>query len=135
VLRVTLDSKAYISALQFNCRAARLLRMAADGDIEIAISEPIITEVIGALRDRFEWEGYRLQAERERIRSITKLVTPFETLNVIDYDPPDNRVLECAVGARSDFIVTEDKDLLRLKLFGNTRNIRAADILDIVRGT
>jgi uncharacterized protein len=135
VLRVTLDSKAYISALQFKCRAARLLRMAADGDIEIAISEPIITEVIGVLRDRFEWEGYRLQAERERIRSITKLVTPFETLNVIDYDPPDNRVLECAVGARSDFIVTEDKDLLRLKLFGNTRNIRAADILDIVRGT
>ena len=50
MLRVTLDSSAYISALQFNCRA-RLLRMAADNDIEIAISEPIIAEVIGVLRE------------------------------------------------------------------------------------
>lgn len=87
MLRVTLDSSAYISALQFNGRAARLLRMAADEEIEIAISEPIITEVIGVLRERFGWDGHRLHAERERIKSITRLVTPSETLNVIDYDP------------------------------------------------
>jgi hypothetical protein len=37
MLPVTLDSSACISALQFNGRAACLLRMAADGDIEIAI--------------------------------------------------------------------------------------------------
>ena len=48
-----LNSSAYISALQFNGRAGRLLRMAADN--EIAISEPIIAEVIGVLRERFEW--------------------------------------------------------------------------------
>ena len=52
MLRVTLDSSAYISALEFNGRAARLLRMAADNDIEIAISEPIIAEVVGVLRER-----------------------------------------------------------------------------------
>ena len=68
MLRVTLDSNAYISALQFNGRAARLLRMAADNDIEIAISEPIIAEVIGVLREKFGWDGYRLHAERERIK-------------------------------------------------------------------
>ena len=49
MLRVILDSNAYISALQFNGRAVRLLHMAADGDLEIAVSEPIITEVIGVL--------------------------------------------------------------------------------------
>ena len=126
MLRVTLDSSAYISALQFNGRAARLLRMAADNDIEIAISEPIIAEVIGVLRERFGWDGNRLHAERERIKSITKFVTPSETLDVIDYDPPDNRILECASEAGSEFIVSEDKDLLRLKEHGNARIISAA---------
>jgi hypothetical protein len=58
----------------------------------IAISEPIIAEVIGVLRERFAWDGYRLQAERERIKSITKFVTPSEILDVIDYDSPDNRI-------------------------------------------
>jgi putative PIN family toxin of toxin-antitoxin system len=134
MLRVTLDSSEYISALQFNGRVARLLRMAADNDIEIAISEPIIAEVIGVLRERFGWDGYRLHAERERIKSITKFVTPSETLDVIDYDPPDNRILECAADAGSEFIVSEDKDLLRLKEHGTARIIRAAEMLDIVQG-
>ena len=104
--RVTLDSNDYISALQFNGRAVRLLRMAADGDLEIAVSEPILTEVIGVLRDRFGWDGYRLHAERERISSITKLVRPSETLDVIHWDPPDNRILECAIDSGSEFIVS-----------------------------
>jgi len=133
MLRITLDSSAYISALQFNGRAARLLRMAADNDIEIAISEPIIAEVIGVLRERFGWDGYRLHAARERIKSITKFVTPSETLNVIDYDPPDNRILECAAEAGSEFIVSEDKDLLRLKKYGETRIIKASEMLEILQ--
>ena len=134
MLRVTLDSNAYISALQFNGRAVRLLRMAADGDLEIAVSEPILTEVIGVLRDRFGWDGYRLHAERERISSITKLVTPSATLDVIHWDPPDNRILECAIEAGSDFIVSEDKDLLRLKEHENARIVSVADVLEILQG-
>src|SRR5436190_10882501 len=123
-----------IAVFRFNGRAVRLLRMAADGDLEIAVSEPIITEVIGVLRDKFAWDGYRLHAERERIRSITKLVTPSATLNVINWDPPDNRILECAVEAGSEFIVSEDKDLLRLKEHGNARLISVADMLEILQG-
>jgi len=134
VLRVTLDSNAYISALQFNGRAFRLLRMAADGDLEIAVWEPIITEVIGVLRDRFGWDGYRLRAERERISSITKLVTPSQTLDVIHWDPPDNRILECAIEAGSELIVSEDKDLLRLKEHGNSRIMCVADVLEFLEG-
>jgi uncharacterized protein len=134
VLHLTLDTNVYISALQFNGRATRLLRMAADDAIEIAISEPILSEVIGVLRERFGWDGYRLHAARERIKSFTKLVTPSQTLNVIQYDPPDNRILECAAKADSEFIVSEDKDLLRLREHSNARILRTADILDIVQG-
>ena len=114
-------------------RAARLLRMAADNDIEIAVSEPIVAEVIGVLRDKFGWDDYRLRAERERIKSITTLVTPSETLDVIEYDPPDNRILECAAAADSKFIVSEDNDLLRLKEHGNARIVRVAEMLDIAQ--
>jgi hypothetical protein len=56
MLRITLDSSEYISALQFNGRATRLLRMASDNGIEIAILKPIIAEVIGVFRERFGWD-------------------------------------------------------------------------------
>jgi hypothetical protein len=39
---------------------------------------------------------------------------PTQTIDVIKEDPDDNRILECAVTAGSDVIVTYDKDLLRL---------------------
>jgi predicted nucleic acid-binding protein len=44
-------------------------------------------------------------------------VLPARTVDVIQEDPDDNRILECALAARSDFIVTADKDLLRLQRY------------------
>jgi hypothetical protein len=38
----------------------RLLYMAVNRDIEVAVSQPIVEEVIRVLRDKFEWDGYRL---------------------------------------------------------------------------
>jgi len=35
-------------------------------------------------------------------------------LHVIEDDPDDNRVLECAIKGRADYIVTGDRHLLRL---------------------
>lgn len=45
-------------------------------------------------------------------------------------DPDDDRILECAIAAKSDFIVSEDKDLLRLGQFGN---VRIVSIMEFVR--
>jgi hypothetical protein len=42
VRRVTLDTNEYVSALNGGIRALRLLHMAIDGGIEIAISDPIM---------------------------------------------------------------------------------------------
>ncbi|NCO66731.1 MAG: putative toxin-antitoxin system toxin component, PIN family [Solirubrobacter sp.] len=47
-------------------------------------------------------------------------------------DEPDNRVLECAVAAKANIIVTGDKHLLDLKAYESIRIVRAADLLYIV---
>jgi predicted nucleic acid-binding protein len=44
-------------------------------------------------------------------------------------DEPDNRILECAVESGSDFIVSADKDLLRLGSYAGASILRAADFL------
>jgi len=50
--KVTLDTNVYVSAFQFG--GMQLLHMAVDGDIEIAVSQPIIEEVIRVLREKFQ---------------------------------------------------------------------------------
>lgn len=63
--------------------------------------------------------------------SATFDTNPTQTLDVIKEDPDDNRILECAAAAKSDYIVTEDKDLLRLGEFGGARIVNISDFTEI----
>jgi uncharacterized protein len=49
-------------------------------------------------------------------------------------DPADDRILECAVSAGSDYIVTGDRDLLRLKQYDSIRIVKVADFMAAIRG-
>jgi predicted nucleic acid-binding protein len=59
---------------------------------------------------------------------------PSQALTVISEDPDDNRILECAVQAGSEYIVSGDKDLHRLDHYANARVVKVADMLDVVQG-
>ena len=72
-----------------------------------------------------------LQDAREKLRALGNHVSPTETLNVIKEDPDDDRILECAATAKSDFIVSEDKDLLRLGQYGNARIVSVRDFIKL----
>jgi hypothetical protein len=47
VTRVTLDSNVYFSGFVFGDKPKRVLEMAIDGEIEVAVADPIIQEVLG----------------------------------------------------------------------------------------
>jgi len=129
VTAVTLDSNIYVSALQFDGVCARILGIARIGTIRIDTSDAILTETIAVLRDKFDWSGYRLHFARLELQKLANVVEPARTFKVVD-DPDDDRILECAVEAGSDFIVTQDKDLLRLGSFQGIGILRPLEFLD-----
>ncbi len=131
MIAVTLDTSFYIGALNSRGAGSRLLDMARAGAIRIDISEPIMTETLRVLRERFGWDGYRLHDLKQTFSRITNQVAPQRMLDVIKEDPPDNRVLECAVEAGSDYIITWDKDLLRIGQYGRARILTVAEFLKI----
>lgn len=51
---------------------------------------------------------------RQSINEYAVHVTPSLQIDAVPADPDDNRVLECAVEAASDVIVSGDLDLLRI---------------------
>jgi putative PIN family toxin of toxin-antitoxin system len=133
VLTVTLDTNIYISALEFGGLPLRLLHMAVDGQIEIAISEPIIAETGRVMHEKFGRTEERLAEFEAWIRSFTRLVTPTQRLDVIKEDPPDNRIIECAEASGSEYIVSGDKDLHRLGQYGGARVLTVSQMLDAVK--
>jgi putative PIN family toxin of toxin-antitoxin system len=67
------------------------------------------------------------------VRDAARVVTPAVQLDVIREDPADNRILECAVAAGSDYIVTGDKDLLRLGTYDSIKILTVSDFLNVGR--
>jgi putative PIN family toxin of toxin-antitoxin system len=128
VIGVTLDTNIYVSALEFGGVGARLLGLARRGDFCLDVSDAILDELITVLRDDFHWDAY-MHFAREKIASVANRVRPAQTLDVIKEDPDDNRILECAVEAGSDYIVTSDKDLLRAREYGQIKIVTAAAFL------
>jgi uncharacterized protein len=64
---------------------------------------------------------------------MAQLVTPHVELDVIKDDPDDDRILECAQASQSDYLVTSDKDLLRLRQYAGTRILMPADFLALTQ--
>jgi predicted nucleic acid-binding protein len=52
------------------------------------------------------------------------------TLRIVETDPDDDRVLECAVTAKAEVIVTSDSDLLSLGEYKSIEIIQVVDFLN-----
>ena len=127
--RVTGDSNIIISALSRGGKPQELLDLARHGGIELAVSDAILDEVGRILSDKFEWSAERVNNMRAEIATFTKHAAPTETLDVVKDDASDNRIVECAVAAGSDVIVSGDKHLLALGSFRGIEVMTVSDFL------
>ena len=126
----TADTNIYVSALQFGGVPLHFLELAAAGEFRLYISDAILNESLRVLRYKFQWSEADLRDAEATIRACTEHIIPQETLDVIQADPPDNRILECAATAQSDYIVTGDKrHILPLGSYRGIPIIRAAEFL------
>ena len=132
MIAVTLDTSFYIGALNSRGQGSRVLVMARAGEIRIDISDAILAETIRVPREKFAWDGYRLHEISQSLSQMANRVTPQESLNVVKEGPQDNRILECAFSSRSDYILTWDKDLLRLGEYAGIKILTPGQF--IVRG-
>jgi putative PIN family toxin of toxin-antitoxin system len=131
--RATADSNIWVSGLNWYGKPHELLNLARDGTIELAISDAILDEFSRILHDKLEWSDDRLNSMRAEVATFTKRVSSTETLDVVKADPDDNRILECAVAAGSEVIVTGDAHLLQLGAYRGIKIMKVADFLGQAR--
>jgi uncharacterized protein len=122
------DTNVWVSAFQFGGRAAELAQLAKDGEIEVFLSQAILDETLRVLREKFNRTD--LEQIRGVIEQCTKRVEPSVTLDAVKNDPDDNKILECAVAAGADTIVTGDKrHLLPIRSFQGISIVGVAEFL------
>jgi len=71
--------------------------LARGGKINLTVSEAILDEMGGVLASKFNWPPGDIAEARKWITGMARTVRPAAQLDIIKEDPPDNRILECAV--------------------------------------
>jgi uncharacterized protein len=129
VKRVVADTNVLVSAIQFGGKPKQLLDLAVDGHIELATSDAILEETLRVLRDKFHRTPDEVEESDKQLRVVAGIVTPTETINAVAADPSDDRILECAVAADAEVIVSGDQHLLALGSFKGIPIQRVSDFL------
>jgi predicted nucleic acid-binding protein len=97
---------------------------------DMTVAKCSLSVSLRVLRRKFHWQDGEIRSAREEIYSMTRLILPTRTLNVISEDEPDNRILECAAKHVSDFIVSHDNNFLRRRTLEGIPIVKAGPFLE-----
>lgn len=129
-MRVVFDTNIFISAFVIpGGKAEEVYLHVLKGDFDLYSSVAILTETAQKLREKFGWPENQIV---RLLKAISKVATVIKTrphLHIL-HDETDNRILECALEANADFIVSGDRHLLSLKHFQNIKIIRLSNFLE-----
>jgi putative PIN family toxin of toxin-antitoxin system len=132
-LKVVFDTNVFISAFAIpGGKAEEAYLRATKGDFTLYSSVAILQETAQKLQDKFDWEKDRITQLLKVIAKIATIVKTQPHLHLLT-DEPDNRILECAVEVKADFIVTGDRHLLSLRHFQDTDIITLSYFLETIK--
>ena len=129
-MRVVLGTNVIVSGLNFPGNERLVLELALRGRFELCLSPFIFEEVSEVLRRKYDWAEERSSQTLRALRDGATVVEPRRLPEVIEGGHADNRILECAVEASADYLVTGDRrHLLPLEEHRGARIVNAPRFL------
>lgn len=131
-MKIVLDTNVLLSALLFpGGPPEKILTLAKLGELTLFLSPDILSEFKKVMRVKFKYEESEIEEFIARFRAFAQLTYPEERVQLITRVDADNRILECAIQARAEFLVTGDKrDILPLKKIQSTLILTPSQFLE-----
>lgn len=131
MIKVVLDTNIVISALVFGGKPRTILKRIIRKEILGGISDALSVEIRNVLgRKKFEIKKEYVMAAADALDAVLVKVIPDERIDIVPDDPDDNRVLECALAFKADFIVTGAKHLLQIGRFRGIHIITPGEFME-----
>jgi uncharacterized protein len=117
-IKTVFDTNVYLAAGKKSSYARiQLQRARPNGPYVLFISPEIILEIRRKLETKFGYGTAESAEFIEMVMRYAKLVHPKQKVTGVLNDAGDHIILECALEAQADMVVSADKGLLRLKKF------------------
>jgi putative PIN family toxin of toxin-antitoxin system len=132
-LRVVLDINVLISAFVFpGGPPEAVFRLGLESRIELVTSPALLAEFARVLDLKFGWESTRVDAAVRQVLRLATVVRPASSIRFITDDPDDDRVLEAAIEAGAEVIVSGDRHVLAVGEWNGISIRRAVAFLEWV---
>lgn len=132
-MKVVFDTNIYISAFVVpGGNAEKAYLKAINGDFELFTSIAILTELANVLDKKFGWENHKIEQLIEHISRLAIVLKTKPHLSVVSHKP-DNRILECALKVKADFVITGDSHLLKIAQHKGIKIIELSSFLDMLK--
>jgi uncharacterized protein len=123
--KVVADTNILISATFWKGESRRILSMAERKEVILLTSMNILEEYIKVLEypevtEKVRKKGLPMVYNVLKVAKMARIVKPNARVDAVT-DKDDNKILECAIKGKADYIVTYDQHLLKL---GSYRRIR-----------
>ena len=129
-MRVVADTNVLISALLFGGVSDQVFLAGLRGEIQLITSDPLLKELERVLKNKFKLDVHFVREVIDEVRNVAEVVVVSSHIDVISHPDEDNRVLECAVDGRADFIVTGDtKHILPLKEYRGIKILSPSEFI------
>ncbi len=133
-MKITVDTNILVSATFWKGDSNSIIEKVEQGKIELILSKEILQEFISVLnykeiKDKIKDKGLEMSRTIEKIVEISTIIEPKQRFNIIKDDPDDNMVIDCAKAGMVDFIVSNDKHLLRLERFDGIKIVTPSELI------
>lgn len=131
MIKVVFDTNIFISAILTPGNPRKLIDLARERKIMLFTSGFIIWEIERILRTKLSMDTPQILVILNSVREISLFVSPVVVISAIERDKSDNRILECAVEAKAEYIVSGDEHLLSLGRYGEISIVNASQFLKL----
>jgi len=133
--KVTLDTNILISGTFWTGSSFKILDMIDKKMVESVSSKDILSEYDKIIKseeiaEKIENRNLMMSKISQNVISNSRLVEPKEKLDIVKDDPNDNIILECANEGKVDFLITNDKHLLKIKEFEGIKIVTPEEFLN-----
>jgi putative PIN family toxin of toxin-antitoxin system len=132
MIKAGYDTNVIVSAALYEeSLPALLLSLALEDEVRLFVSPALLHEYETVLkRPRFKLDENEIMELMKKINRIAVMVTPTKRLSILKTDEADNQILECALKARVNFIVTGNKRHFSFEEFKGVRIVTPRGFID-----
>ena len=131
-MKIAVDTNFLISATQWDYSVSYklLLKLIRNNDTIFSTKE-ILDEFAEVLERDFLYSKEDIKSIVEKVLQFLTLVTPSNKIDIVKEDVDDNKIIECAVESKAEYIISYDKHLLKLKDFQGIKMVRPEEALGL----